>query len=106
AFRPPAAGEPGQQARRGAPHRSMHERGIPLGADSESAYAHVEERASPWQHGGARQRAVHWLAHLRGRDRSEPADAWRWLTLALPHGSYLAGPSAIVLLRISSGDRR
>ena len=34
-------------------------RGVPLGADSESAYAHVEERASPRQHGRARQRAVH-----------------------------------------------
>ena len=73
----PAAGEPGQPARHRAAHRSVHERGVSLGADPESSHAHVEERASPRQHGGAGERAVHGLAHLRGRARGEQADAWR-----------------------------
>ena len=36
-------------------------RGVPLGADPQGAYAHVEERASAGQHGRAGQRAVHGL---------------------------------------------
>ncbi len=67
----------GQQARRRAAHRSLHERGLPLGADPQSAYAHVEERAPARQHGGSGERAVHGLAHLRGRARSQQADARR-----------------------------
>ena len=50
-------------------------RSVPLGADPESPYEHVEERASAGQHGGAGERAVHGLAHLRGCARGQPADA-------------------------------
>ena len=52
-------------------------RGLPLGADPQSPYAHVEQQAPAGQHGGVGQRAVHGLAHLRRRDRGLQADPWR-----------------------------
>ena len=71
AFRPSVAGEPGQQAGHRAAHRSLHVGGLPLGADPQGAYAHVEERAPARQHGGAGERATHRPAHLRGRARGQ-----------------------------------
>jgi crotonyl-CoA carboxylase/reductase len=77
ALRPPAASEPGEQARGRAPHRSVHVGSVPLGADPQGAYADDEEPTSPGQYGGAGLSTLHRPSHLRGRDRSQQADAWR-----------------------------
>ena len=84
ALRQPAAGEPGQQARGRAPHRSVHVGGVPLGADPQGAHAHVEERAPPGQHGGAGQRAVH-RPCAPSRTCSKPASRCMAARASIPH---------------------
>ena len=69
AFRQSEAGLGRQQVRDRAPHRSLHVRSVPLGADSARAHQDVEEPARARQHGGARQRAAHGPSHVRGRGR-------------------------------------
>ena len=66
-----------------AAHRSLHERGVPLGQDPARAHADVEERAPARQHGGAGQCAAHRLERLsrirwrrRGASRLFCAASW------------------------------
>ena len=67
ALRASEAGLGGQPVRARPAHRSLHERGVPLGEDPARAHQDVEEPAPARQHGGAGQRAAHRPAHLRGR---------------------------------------
>ncbi len=102
AFRQLAAGEPGQQARHRAAHRSVHVGGVPLGADPQGPHAHVPQRAQAGQHGGARLRTDDGPQNHRGRHRGEPADA-QAVTLEI---GAVSGPARALRWRGSRCPRR